>query len=112
MGFLRKAGPQGSLSGSCLEAQDTELQATRPALHEFLTRQLDDDGNPRETATLLIFCQEGMFKGCLNDRATAGHLWAAGTLLSELLDVLEERLRDPKAEWRQSKEDGRTGRRK
>jgi len=71
-----------------------------PLLFAHLVDDQWDDGAERETSTVLIFVDGGLYKGWLNDRACARSLWAAGATLQGLLDAIEAALGDDKTSWR------------
>jgi len=73
-----------------------------PALVEYLTLDHYEDGASRETATLLIFAEEGRFKGCLNDRQEERVCWVSSGSLLGLIAELEANLEAGTADWRRS----------
>lgn len=77
-----------------------EMMRRCPHLHTFLVDTTWDDGEPRETGTVLIFCDGGRVKACLNDRALDRSVFVTGTTLWGLLDALEEGLEHNALEWR------------
>lgn len=77
-----------------------------PVLREYLCSATWDDGTERETSTLLIFFADGVWKGCLSDRALERAGWGAGRTFSELLMTLERLLAEDRIEWRQKKPQG------
>lgn len=84
-------------------ARDACMEAEYPCLSEYLLLRNFDDGSERETATLLVFAAEGLWKCCLNDRAEEKTLWASGTTYSDALTALESMLSGGGAEWRRTK---------
>jgi len=89
---------------------DDALGKQLPMLVEYLTSQRWDDGTARETSTLLIFHDDGMWKGVLNDRALARAGWASGGTLEALLHLFERLLSEERLEWRKAKQQPRKGR--
>jgi len=77
-----------------------EWAAKYLALFEYLTVEAWEDGSVRVTSTLTVFCEHGLFKGCINDRDGSRTLWATAGSFQGLLDALEVKLKDPTAEWR------------
>lgn len=110
--FLRKPSEDAGQPRSNKGWSDKSFQKDYPALWEYLTSEAWDNGQPRETSTLLVFASEGRWKACLHDRALSAHLWAEGGSWDDLLACLEERLSDPKAAWREVRADQKTGKRK
>lgn len=83
-------------------AQDEEFQATYPELFEYLTATCfdDDPAAPRQTSTLLLFAQDGVWKANLRDRAEGVCAWVAAPTLLGLLAVLEDELKTGEVVWR------------
>lgn len=81
-------------------ATDKDFAKTHPALVEFMTLRRNDDGTPRQTSSLLIFCEDGVWKACLSERERELTLWAAGDTLAELLEAMEATLQSPAPQWR------------
>lgn len=77
-----------------------------PALHEWLTRRVVD-GRVIETATLTIFCEEGLFKSCISDREGGVVFFRSSEGLEGLLDACNGALADGSADWREKKGDRR-----
>lgn len=101
MGLMKKyreGKPVGSVSKA---AADDVVGEGRPVLAQFLTEKLWDDGTPRQTSTLTLFCEDGTIKGSLNDRDTGRVLWASARDLGGLLDVMEELLNVENTPWRE-----------
>lgn len=84
------------------DACDMTWQASVPLLHAMLTIT-QVNGKPRETSSLLLFCEDGLFKACLNDRGNARTLWASGGTITALLEALEKALATGEAAWRKSR---------
>jgi len=101
--FIKKAREmQEKQSTKGGKANDAVLAKKLPALYEFLTENTDDEGNERQTSTLLCFCEDGMFKVMLNDRDAGQTLWASGGSFETALEALEVMLQAPNAPWRVS----------
>jgi len=71
-----------------------------PTLFAYLTDDMWEDGAERETSTMLVMVDGGIYKAWLNDRALRRSLWAAGATLQGLMDALNAALEDEKAGWR------------
>lgn len=98
---LLKRGDQrrvGGASGSLIEPD--ALSSAYPVLWSHLTQIAWEDGQVRETSSLLVFLQDGMLKGMIRDREAGLCLWQAAGSLVGLLEALEAGLCDPQAEWR------------
>jgi hypothetical protein len=95
----------GNMPVSKWAATDIELSARCPALVEYLTETITDAGQPRVTSTLLISCEDGLWKLGLTDRAQKGgnfdyKLWRSGENLVDALKALDEALQSGRADWR------------
>lgn len=77
-----------------------ELALQIPTVYDYLGQTAWPDGSVRQTSSLLVFQQDGMFKGMLKDAEAGLCLWIAGKSLTGLLASLEAALNDPNAEWR------------
>jgi len=90
-----KQGPQVFVAATC-----PWLSKACPALFEFLTVAELPGGEVRQTSTLTIFTEGGMWKACLNERDSEATLFGSGENLESCLDNLEERLKAPHVDWR------------
>jgi len=84
---------KGSLDGCDMSKQ-------YPTLFEMITETKWDSGEERRTTTLLIFLEDGLLKGCLNDRALKCSFFLAGDSLQGLLSGMEAALATDSAVWR------------
>lgn len=82
---------------------DPTFSVLYPALWEYLSLERWEDGELRETSTLLLFVVEGRWRACLNDRAHGRSCWRSGDTLEALLVSLEDALASGLAEWRRSR---------
>lgn len=101
----RRASADVGLGRECA-ATDPDLRARYPAIHEYLTRRVVE-GKVIETSTLLLFCEEGQFKVCLNDRDAAVVVFRGGQSFQDALGGLENALIDGTADWRERKNTSR-----
>lgn len=109
--YLDRPQPSGGSGGSGPPASDSEFAALYPALWEYLTLAVWDDGGPREPATLLLFVGEGRWKACLNDKANDRTGWRSAESFAGLLEGLEAGLAGGGMDWRRPKPGaGRRGR--
>lgn len=98
--WLRRRDEPGH--ARAMEAGDPEFARRYPALHEWMTVSILE-GSARETSTLLVFCEDGRFKGCLHDREGSQVLFRSGVTFLGLLEALEACLTDGSADWREKK---------
>lgn len=104
--FIGKPTPSSGASRPASKVVPDDFAKKHPALWEYLTVDSYDDGTAREVATLLLFTEDGLFKACLNDRATSRTCWMSATTVGGLLGLLEEALQGDNAEWRTKREGG------
>lgn len=76
------------------------ISSSCPGVFEMLTSRRYPDGSIRLPSTLLVFCEDGMFKGCLNDRDNQLTAWASSESFSGLLEALERGLSSDSLQWR------------
>lgn len=100
MALPRKSQGEDVRRGEYAATPTVDLVGSYPNLGEFMTRELWEDGTPRRTGTLTVSCQDGAWKGCLTDRETLTKCWGSWDTLQELLDCLEEGLKDDDLPWR------------
>lgn len=98
--FLGRAKAAKQAKGKAASVTDKEFCSLYPALGEFLFAVVDDEGKPRQTATLMIFADGGLVKALLNDRSSQQTLWAQGATLEESLNDLDRRIQDDTSAWR------------
>jgi hypothetical protein len=89
--------PGGSVAGTGAAGQHF------PRISEYCSLESWTDGSPRITASLLVFCEFGMWKVCLNDRALGRSAWATGRTPEDALASLEGHLDRDDVDWRRSK---------
>jgi hypothetical protein len=97
-------------------ASDIELSSRFPALTEYLTEAVMDDGKHRVTSTITISCEDGVWKACLNDRPQHQgdwlfQLYKSSDTFEGALAALDGALQDGTAEWRKLPPFQKTGRR-
>lgn len=98
-----KPGQERRVAGTGeFAARDALLEEYFPALAEYLTATVLGEDRQRKTATLLLFCEDGLFKVCLNDRQEALSAWASGETAREAIEALEASLEAGEASWRRS----------
>ena len=105
--FVTKKGTPARRQAAGGSTWDPDMIFGLPALFEYLTEGVWEDGTERETATLLFFLEDNMVKCCLNDRAEGRTLWASAISFPDALRRLEEQLAGGSPDWRQSKGKGR-----
>lgn len=89
---------------------DAAFTKSYPAVWEYLVVSVWPDGKARERASLLMVVEDGMWKGCVNDREHGRSLWRSGETLLALLASLDEGLRKGAGDWRRAKPQGKARR--
>jgi len=73
-------------------------------LWEFLVSPVYDDESPRETGTILIFCEDGLIKACLIDRDNERTAFvSSGAGLKGILERADKGIREDKLDWRRKR---------
>jgi hypothetical protein len=80
--------------------EDNQILGGLKCLLEHLTETQYSDGSERQTSTLLLFVEDGLWKARLADRAAGEQLWLSGATLGQLMDTLEDALTTGNADWR------------
>jgi hypothetical protein len=83
-------------------AEDAYFGEKWPLLYRHLVDLRWDDGTNRTTSTIVLFCEEGFVKVCLNDRAEAAVCFMAALTMEDALNMLEEGLASNGLDWRKS----------
>jgi hypothetical protein len=104
MSLLRKADMDGRGGGAPKPLTDPAFAGEYPLLWSYLTQNKWEDGTPRQTASILIFSDDGILKGMLRDREAGLCLWVAGATMDGLFVALEGSVGDPRADWRQDRQ--------
>ena len=74
-----------------------------PAIVEFCCALEGPDGKKRETSTITLFWDQGMWKACVNDRDRSVSGFFSDRRLAGLLDRLELALEEGSIDWRVKK---------
>lgn len=98
--FIAKSLVKAAAMGKGKPATDPAMEKALPAVHEFLTCLDDGTGKPRETATLNIFVQDGMWKAFLNDRHSGMSLCVSSESFQGVLGALEREIQGESPGWR------------
>jgi hypothetical protein len=100
MGMYRKVNQPMAAAAGAVAAEDADWAKSYPAVLEFMTDQVGEGGEVVETATLLLFAEDGQWKACFTDRATERRLWRSGKTVKGTLAALEKALGQEGADWR------------
>jgi hypothetical protein len=84
-------------------AEDGTVFKGFPTLQGFLRETAWDDGATRETATLMIFAEDGRWKVMMNDREALQVCFVSGNTVGDCLRSLEKGLLAGNLDWRRSK---------
>lgn len=107
----RVSAPRSATNG-VLAAGDSEFMKDYPVLGALMLFLGEGKERRSSTASLTVFCEDGMWKVVVGDRAEHRKLWASGTTFVDAIAALEERLNAPVVEWRYESTRGQGGPRK
>lgn len=79
---------------------DMQFASQFPVCYMFMALTVDDDGKPRQPATITIVCEQGMVKVGINERNLGLSLWTASATLGGAFGALEEALTERPVRWR------------
>jgi len=102
MSFLSRAKKANDQPGDP-RALDPAFLSVFPALHEYLTATSYPDGQPRRTASLTMFAEEGLWKACLSDRDTEQSLFVSSNVWGALIEELELLLQEEDPPFRKNR---------
>lgn len=111
MARFAKRPPRGPNGGPVtVVADDPYMTTNYPAIWEYLTLELYEDGKRRQRSTLMVMVEDGGVKCCLNDRDNARSLWVTAASLEAALAALEIALAgEDGAGWRYYQPTGKRG---
>lgn len=81
-------------------AIDMEFAAAFPVLNMMLCVTESKPGAPRQTCTLILVCEEGVWKLGLRERDMDLSLWVSGGTHHQALQALEDALNERPVPWR------------
>jgi len=90
---------------------DPGFEKLYPAIHEYCSLTVDE-GKARQTATMSISVQNGLWTVFLNDRASNASLCVSCPTWNGLMTILEEALNSDCPAWRLRQENGGMTRKK
>lgn len=98
----RRAG-EASLPKCEDGGKDLLFGAQYPNLEEFLRESRWSDGSRRDTGSMLIFLDDGRWKGMLRDRDARMVAFVSAVSFDNVLAALEQGLVDDSLDWRADK---------
>lgn len=99
MAMKRDAAPAGQLPGGVAAPRAGFLEGLG-ALYAFLVETSWEDGKKRETATLTLFAEDGLWKWCLHDRDSGRTGWVSDRDPLKALAILDGDLALNAVDWR------------
>jgi hypothetical protein len=105
MVLRRPSGYSAATSGATTAASYGEWEKKAPFLAAFLCDLLWDDGTSREPGSLVLFTQDGVWKGCLSDREAGLSAFVSCPTPGALMDALEKGLREDRLDWRRKRQE-------
>ncbi len=97
---LSKLLPTKAGGSKAVPSTDKVLVTKCPFLHELMTALVGPDDKPRQPCSVVIFAEDGVWKGCLSEKNLDMNLWASSDSLVGVLEALEHRLNADVIEWR------------
>lgn len=88
-------------------ASDESFEKQWPAIFEYLTKLRVKKDVERRTSTMLIFCEDGLWKACVNDRENDETAFWSAPSYEELLTAVESDLAVGQGEWRHRSKPGK-----
>jgi len=79
---------------------DRQFAKDYPTLNEMLTATQYGDNQPRQTSTVLIFCENGVLRLCLNDRDNSRSAFFTAETISDVFHAVEDALAANRVDWR------------
>lgn len=102
MSFLKRVIPVGGGKGEAQPFPDERFQKKWPAVYEYMTASVDEDGKERKASSLTLFAEDGSLKACFTEKNANAVLFVAGKTLEALLTALEGLLTAQDTPWRRS----------
>lgn len=103
MGLQRRGGSGGSGDGSSTLDLSCTLNASLPNVVEFLTLDAWPDGKRREHGTVMLVCDDGLYKAWLHDKDAGMSAWVSSESLQDLWERVDAILGGAGHEWRRDR---------
>jgi hypothetical protein len=100
MSLLKRSLPSDNGAGGSPAGNVVGVGDSWPAAAEFLTMTRWEDGKRRETGTIMIVCEGGMWKAWLHDRDAHRSAWLSGSTAAEMMEAVEQALLSGCVGWR------------
>lgn len=97
--WISRAVTKQQQTKQVLRADDNTLYKDRPALAEYMTLVVDDEGNARDPSVLMVCATATGLKVGLKDAETGGWLWREAETLVKALNSLEAVLQSGEVHW-------------
>lgn len=108
MGWIKKQS--SDVEGSAGQTAAPEVckgDIVGEASWEFLTARAYEDGQARETGTLLVFYEDGLVKMCVIDRDNGRTAFLSSPEgIKAAFQKLEKGIREEKLDWRRKRDPG------
>lgn len=79
---------------------DGQFSKAYPVLAEFLQREFWDEQTPRAKGSMILFCEDGVFKACLSDKDADMVAFVSKGSWDALLKAIERGLAENTLDWR------------
>lgn len=81
---------------------DDPFEGVCPALYAHLTHTVWPDGKKRLASTMIVFCEQGRWKACLNAKDEELTAWVSADSFAGLWEALEVGLQQDRLDWRKA----------
>lgn len=112
MGLLSGAIPIKMDGTAGIDFFDEGFSQKYPTLAAFLFQTTDDDGKKRKGSSIILFAEDGVFKGGLRENNLALSLWVTSHAVEGIWEALEGKLNERPVPWRAQVVGGGTTRRR
>lgn len=103
MKFLQKPAPLPDRNGAPRMVDAGTWAKGLPALSEFLSEARWDDGSPRVTGSITLFCDDGVWKLCLSDKDAGRVAFVSAGTPTEVFAAADKALQSSSLDWRVQK---------
>lgn len=79
---------------------DADFKARYPCLADHLTSSQYDDRSPRQTSTILVFCDNGVLRICVNDRDNNRSVFFTSETVEGAFLAAENAISTNTADWK------------
>ncbi len=101
--IARNKAADGQPSKSIAEKSAGDWEKSYPALVEFLTRSVWEDGSGRSTGTVMLMVESGLWKAWVHDKDASCAAFVSSGTLAGLLKAVDKGVESGQLDWRPDK---------